>query len=153
MIINKERTQILIEKFFSISVVTDCLKDMYELLTVPELILNGYISTKKVLETINRLSNEKAAESDRILNEILKRIASEISVNLTQGIYTAFMCSLLLTYYKKLIIIILHKNGKKNYLLPESYRLITLKNMLTKIIKKMLVTYLSHTAEEYSLLL
>ena len=151
--INKERTQILAEKFFSISVVTDHLKDVYELSTVSELILNGYISAEEVLKTINRLLNEKTAESDRILNKILKRITLTISTGLIQGIYTAFMCSLLLTYYKELITVILYKEDKKDYLLSESFRLITLKNMLTKVIKKVLITYLSCAVEEYSLLL
>ena len=152
MIINKERTQILAEKFFSISVVTDCLKNIYKLLTVPELTLNSYISAEKVLKTINRLLNKKAAESDRILNEVLKRIASEISADLIQKICTAFLCSLLPTYYKESITIILYKKSKKNYLLLRSYRLITLKNILTKVIKKVLVTYINCVIEEYSLL-
>ena len=64
------------------SVATDCLKDIYKLSTVPELIFNGYISAEEVLKTINRLLNEKTAGSDRILNEILKRITSAIYVNL-----------------------------------------------------------------------
>ena len=152
MIINKERTQILVEKFFSILIVTDCLKDIYKLLTVSKLILDDHIFIKEVLKTINRLLNRKTAESDKILNEILKRITSEISINLIQKIYSALTYSLLLTYYKELITIILYKKNKKNYLLPESYRLITLKNMLIKIIKKILATYLNYTAEEYSLL-
>ena len=63
-------------------VVIDHLKNAYELFTVPELILNGYISAEKVLKIINRLLNRKAAESDKILNEILKRITSVISMNL-----------------------------------------------------------------------
>ena len=63
------------------------------------------------------------------------------------------MCSLLLIYYKKSTTVILCKKNKKNYLLSESFRLITLKNMLIKIIKKILITYLSCTAEKYSLLL
>ena len=134
-------------------VVTDHLKNIYKLSTVPELILNGYISVKKVLKTINRLSNRKTVESDRILNEVLKRIASAIYTDLTQGIYTAFTCSLLLTYYKKSITVILHKKSKKNYLLSESFRLIALKNMLIKVIKKILITYLSCTVKKYSLLL
>ena len=134
------------------SVVTDCLKNVYKSLMIPELILNSYISAGKVLKTINRLSNNKTAESDRILNEVLKRIISAISTDLIQEIYTAFMCSLLPTYYKKLIIIILCKKDKKNYLLLKSFRLITLKNILIKIIKKVLVTYLSYTAEKHSLL-
>ena len=64
------------------SVVTDCLKNIYKLLTISKLILNGHISAEKVLETIHRLLNEKAAESDRILNEIFKRITSEINIGL-----------------------------------------------------------------------
>ena len=121
-------------------------------MTVSELILNDYISAEEVLKTINRLLNKKTAESDRILNKILKRIASEINTDFMQKIYTALIYNLLLTYYKELIIIILYKKNKKNYLLPKSYRLITLKNMLIKIIKKILITYLSYIAEEYSLL-
>ena len=122
------------------SVAIDYLKGIYESLTVSELILNGYISAEEVLETINRLLNEKTAESDRILNEVLKRIISEISTDLTQRIYTVFMCSLLSVCYKESIIIILNKEDKKDYLLSKSYRLITLKNILAKVIKKMLAT-------------
>ena len=64
------------------SIITDCLKNVHELLTVSELILNSYIFTEKILKTINRLLNKKTAESDRILNKILKRIISEISIDL-----------------------------------------------------------------------
>ena len=153
MIINKKRTQILTEKFFFMSVITDCLKNIYMLLTVPELILNNYIFTEEVLKTINRLLNKKTAESDRILNEVLKRITSEINVSLIHSICTALAYSLLSAYFKELTIIILYKKSKKDYLLFKSYRLITLKNILAKIIKKVLVTYLSYIAEEHSLLL
>ena len=153
MTINKEKTQILAEKFFFMSVAINYLKDIHKLLIVSELIVNNYISAEKILKTINRLLNEKAAELNRILNEVLKRIILKISINLIQRIYTALICSLLLIYYKKLIIIILCKKSKKNYLLSKSYRLITLKNMLIKITKKILIIYLSYIAEEYSLLL
>ena len=153
MLINKERTQILAEKFFSMSVVTDCLKNIHKLSTVSELTLNDYISAEEVLKTINRLLNEKAAELDRILNEVLKRIVLVIYTGLTQEIYTAFVYSLLSICYKKSITVILCKKNKKNYLLSESFRLITLKNTFIKIIKKVLITYLSCIAEEYSLLL
>ena len=59
-------------------VVTDCLKNVYKLFTVSKLTLNNYIFTEEVLKTINRLLNKKIAESDRILNEVLKRIISVI---------------------------------------------------------------------------
>ena len=63
-------------------IVTDCLKDVHKLFTVPKLILNSYIFTEKVLKTINRLLNKKTAESNRILNEILKRIILTLSTGL-----------------------------------------------------------------------
>ena len=63
-------------------IVTDYLKNIHKLFTVSELILDDYISAEKVLKTINRLLNKKTAESDRILNEILKRITSAISTDL-----------------------------------------------------------------------
>ena len=66
--------------------------------------------------------------------------------------YITLVYSLLLKCFKELTIIILHKEDKKNYLLSKSYRLITLKNTLIKIIKKVLIIYLSYTAEKYSLL-
>ena len=47
-------------------IATDCLKDIYKLLIISELILNDHISIKKVLKTINRLLNRKTAESNRI---------------------------------------------------------------------------------------
>ena len=65
------------------SIVTDCLKDVHELSIISELILNGYISIEEVLKTINRLLNEKTAESDRILNEVFKRIILTICADLT----------------------------------------------------------------------
>ena len=152
IIINKERTQILAEKFFSMFVVIDHLKKLYKSLTASELTLNNYIFTKKVLKTINRLLNEKTTESDKILNEVLKRITSTISINLIHEICTTFTHSLLLTYYKKSIIIILHKKSNKNYSLLKSFRLITLENILAKIIKKMLATCLNYTVKKYSLI-
>ena len=64
------------------SVATDCLKNIHKLSTVSKLIINDYISAKEVLKTINRLLNKKTVESDRILNEIFKRIASVIKIDL-----------------------------------------------------------------------
>ena len=151
MTINKERTQILAEKFFFMLVATDCLKNICELLTVSELILDNYISVKEVLKTINRLLNRKAVKSDRILNEILKHIVLKICTDVVYRICTALIYSLLSECFKKLIIIILYKEDKKNYLLSESYRLIALKNIFMKIIEKVLATYLNYAAEKHFL--
>ena len=49
-----------------------------------------------------------------------------------------------------MIIFVLYKEGKVNYLLLGSYRLITLKNTLSKILKRVIV---DHIVEKYALLL
>ena len=150
--IDKKRTQILTEKFFSTLSIIEPVHNVCNLAINSMLRLNNHISVKEILKIINRLSSRKTAELNRILNEVLKYITLKIYINMTYKICMTFIYSLLLKYFKKLIIIILHKESKKNYLLSVSYRLIALKNMLTKIMKKILVTYLSCTAEKYSLL-
>jgi len=49
--------------------------------------------------------------------------------------------------------IILRKEGKADYLIPESYRPIALENTLSKILEKVIVDYIIDTAKEYDLLL
>ena len=95
MIIDKKRTQILAEKFFSISIVIDYLNNVYKLSIVSELTLNSYISVEEVLEIINRLLNRKTAESNKILNEVLKSITLKINTELIYKIYAALTCDLL----------------------------------------------------------
>jgi len=52
---------------------------------------------------------------------------------------------------KEFIIIVLHKKGKKFYFLLGSYRLITLKNTLVKVLKKYIANIILKAAEEYRL--
>jgi hypothetical protein len=54
---------------------------------------------------------------------------------------------------KESIIIALRKEGKKDYSLLSSYRLIALENTLTKVVKKVLANRLSNVVEKYTLLL
>ena len=60
-------------------------------------------------------------------------------------------------YYPRLkraiIIFILYKKGKTNYLLLKSYGPIALKNTLSKILKRIIVDHIADMAEEYALLL
>ena len=60
-------------------------------------------------------------------------------------------------YYLRLeraiIIIILYKEGKVNYLFLGSYYPITLKNTLSKILERVIVDCIADIAKEYALLL
>ena len=63
-----------------------------------------------------------------------------------------FLDDHLLPSLKESITITLYKKGKKDYSLSNSYRLITLKNTLVKVIKKALAIWLSKAIKELELL-
>jgi hypothetical protein len=52
-----------------------------------------------------------------------------------------------------MIIYILYKEGKADYLLLGSYRPIVLKNTLSKILKRVVVDYIVNIAKKHALLL
>ena len=60
-------------------------------------------------------------------------------------------------YYPQLkraiIIVVLQKKGKANYLILGSYRPIALENTLSKILERVIADYIVDMAKEYALLL
>ena len=150
--IDKDKTQILIEKFFPTPMVTSHIRDACDPSTNPEILLDPHISTEEVLGIINKLPNGKATGPDGIPNEVLKRLAPEISAGLAQGIRKAFASGSLPARYKESTTIVLRKEGKKDYSLPGSYRPIALENTLAKIVEKVLATRLSRAAEAHFML-
>ena len=48
---------------------------------------------------------------------------------------------------------ILYKEGKADYLFPKSYYPITLKNTLSKILKRVIADHIADTAKKHALLL
>jgi len=63
-----------------------------------------------------------------------------------------FASRIILKSFKKFIIIMLRKEGKKDYSLLSSYRLIALKNILVKVLEKYIVNIISEAVKEYKLL-
>jgi len=51
-----------------------------------------------------------------------------------------------------MIIFVLHKEGKVDYLLPGSYRPIALENTLSKILERVIVDRMADIAKEHALL-
>jgi len=47
--------------------------------------------------------------------------------------------------------VVLRKEGKKDYSLLSSYKLVTLKNMLAKVLKKYIANIISKAVEKYRL--
>jgi hypothetical protein len=95
----------------------------------------------------------KAPGPDGIPNEILTALSPEILEGLAHAINRILAEDTLSNRYKELITITLYKEGKKDYSLPSSYRLIALENTLAKVVEKILVIRLSRAAKKYILLL
>jgi len=51
------------------------------------------------------------------------------------------------------MMVVLRKEGKVDYLIPGSYRPITLENTLSKILEKVIADHIADMVEEYALLL
>ena len=110
--------------------------------------------TKEELEdTIYKLPNRKALGLDGIPNEIIKLVALVISQDFAQAISDCLVGGSLPLRYKESTIVVLRKDGKKDYSLLGSYRPIALENTLAKVIEKILADCISNAAEGHSLLL
>ena len=64
-----------------------------------------------------------------------------------------FIIGYYLRLRRAIIIFILYKEGKADYLLLGSYRPIALENTLSKILERVIVDYIVDMAKEYALLL
>ena len=64
-----------------------------------------------------------------------------------------FIIGYYLRLKRAIIMFILYKEGKADYLFLGSYRPITLENTLCKILKRIIVDYIADTAKKYVLLL
>jgi len=148
-----EKTQILAKKFFPNSGVANLTNITSE--TPPKHTLNlQSVITKKTLNRIIRnLSNSKISDPDGISNEAIKQLRESLLSGLVTVISTYFAAETLSLRYRESTIIALRKKSKKNYTISDSYRLITLKNTLAKLIKKVLAEIITDAAEENDLLL
>jgi len=111
------------------------------------------ILTEKISKLIRSFLNKKVLKLNSILNKVLKVAALVIVKNLAKVASYYFASKIILKSLKKFITVVLYKEGKKNYSLLGSYRLITLKNTLIKVLKKYIANIISKAAEEHRLLL
>ena len=74
-----------------------------------------------------------------ILNKAIKTVLEALIILLANTATTYLLKGKLLEYYKVTTIIVLQKANKKDYSLLKSYRLITFKNTLGKLLKKIVI--------------
>ena len=80
-------------------------------------------------------------------------MALVISQDFAQAISDYLVGRSLPLRYKESTIVVLWKDGKKDYSLLDSYYPIAFKNTLAKVIEKILVDYISNVAKGHLLLL
>ena len=103
-------------------------------------------------KTISRLLNNTVLGLDGILNKALKTYRLLIALWLADVAKIYFTIGYYLRLKRAIIIFILYKKGKVDYLFPRSYRSITLKNTLSKILERVIVDRIADIAEEHALL-
>ena len=92
--------------------------------------------------TISRLLNNTVLKLNRILNKALKTYRPLIAFQLANVAKAYFIIGYYLRLKKAIITFILYKKDKADYLFLGSYRPITLKNTLSKILKKVIADYI-----------
>jgi hypothetical protein len=114
--------------------------------------INQIVSKKEMKAILRALLTGKALGLNDIPNEVLKILALEILKGLTHAVSKLLTSDMMLIRFWESITLTLYKEGKKDYSFLSSYRLIALKNILAKVVKKVLTNRLSLVTEEYSLL-
>jgi len=110
------------------------------------------ILIEEISKLIRSLLNGKALGLDSIPNEVLKVVALVIIKDLVEVASYCFTSGIILESLKESITIVLRKEGKKDYSFLGSYKLITLKNTLVKVLEKYVANIISKAIEEYRLL-
>ena len=103
--------------------------------------------------TISRPLNNIVLGLDRILNKALKTYRLLIVPQLIDIARVYFIIDYYLRLRRAIIIFILYKEGKADYLFLGSYRPIALENTLSKILERVIANYIVDIAKEYALLL
>jgi len=106
------------------------------------------ILIEEISKLIISLLNKKALGLDSIPNKVLKVVALVIIKDLVEAASYYFASKIILKSLKESITIVLYKEKKKDYSLLGSYRLITLKNTLAKVLKKYIANIISKATEE-----
>ena len=111
------------------------------------------VTIKEIKDAIRKLPTGKAVGPDRILNEAIKAASEALTTLLANTATTCLLKGKLPECCKVTTIIILQKANKKDYSLLKSYRLITFKNTLGKLLEKIIIERIQEAAEVQDLLL
>ena len=150
---NSVKANILVASFFPKTRAVD-LSDINTEAIIEQRALNisPIVLIEEISKLIKSLLNRKALGLDSILNKVLKVVTLVIKKDLAEVASYCLTNKIVLESLKESITIVLRKDGKKDYSLLGSYRPITLKNTLAKVLEKYIANIISKAVEEYGLL-
>ena len=114
--------------------------------------VNSNITTKEIARTISRLLNNIVLKLNKIFNKALKIYRLLIVLWLINITKVYFIIGYYLRLRRTIIIFVLYKKGKVDYLFLGSYRPIALENTLSKILKRVIVDCIADTAKKKCLI-
>ena len=150
---NKDKAKILAEKLFPAPSEVDLSDLPNGPAPAATLDIPPDISPKLLQQTISRLPSGKVAGPDSIPNEVLKQLVGpDLLKDLMHAVTLLLNLGTIPKAFNKTITAIICKEGKKDYTLPGSYRPIALKNLLAKLVEKIVTDRITAAAEEHNLL-
>ena len=110
------------------------------------------VTEEELQKIVNKLLKDRAPGPDGITNEVICIVAPLILKELAQAVIK-YLAIGLPEGLKELFTLVLRKEEKKKYLLLGAYRPIVLKNILVKLVEKVLTIRMVRKAEAETLLL
>lgn len=110
------------------------------------------ITNEKIYQTVIKASSNKTSKNNDIFNRISKTVLSQIVFTLKYIFNTNFTLKYCFNHFKKSIIVLCKKLDKSNYFIFKVYKSIIFLNIMSKIMKIIMTTKLSHAIEKHDLL-
>ena len=145
-----KKAKILLKIFFS-SLFTIILTNIKSYIYLKSLKIDDII-LDEIFNVIVYITIKKTSRKNEIINDILKQI-SKIIISYLHRIFNAFLnenyCS---KHFHNSITITLRKSQKSCFIISSTYRLITLLNIINKLMKYILIKRINYLTKTYKLL-
>jgi len=147
----EEKIEILREKFFLSSSQTN-VSDITESFISLTVSFNSRITEDEVKQTIRRVKADKVSDASDISNRALQASLAELISVLTSLFNACVTHKYHSKQFKKTQTIVLCKSKKSDYIDSKTYRFIALLNIMSKVLKLIMIKKLSDIIETHHML-
>ena len=145
-----KKVDILLKFFFSFFSTIDLIDiDSYE---YTQDLVTRKITFNEILKIITYITINKVSKDDEITNDIFKKTITIIASHFHRIFNACLKESYCSKHFRDSIIITLRKSKKSHYFTIASYRSIALLNIMSKIMKFIVIKRINYSIETYNLL-